>query len=363
MRNGENGEEPEVGTAMRSRRTRRWLVLASLSCAFLAGEVAVRVARGELFSRVSTQRSFEGSGTLNPRFEPDDELGWRHRTGVTTETGVEGPVQVDEGGFRLNHNGLDGAAPEILAVGDSTTFGDEVGDSQTWPAKLEKLRHRRVLNAGVSGYGLDQAVLWAERLLQRHDVTWAILTFIPDDVARSTYSRRHGVPKAVFVPTGEGFELRARHLERRGAGLRQFFGHSRLLTALMTSLGARSWGDARDDNVRAHERGPELAIYLMDRFVRSAEAAGVRPLIVYLHYPKGEAPEILQHPSTLDPLIAHIRDAGYPFLDLGSAHAEAVARKRRRPFYERGWHFAPAGNKWFAGQIDAWLSGQPADQR
>ena len=52
----------------------------------------------------------------------------------------------------------------ILAVGDSFTFGDEVNDGQTWPAQLQLLTGRRVLNGGVSGYGFDQIVLRAEQL-------------------------------------------------------------------------------------------------------------------------------------------------------------------------------------------------------
>src|SRR5262249_1656647 len=53
----------------------------------------------------------------------------------------------------------------ILAVGDSYTAGSEVGDAETWPAQLEQILGRRVINAGVMGYGVDQSVLNAERLL------------------------------------------------------------------------------------------------------------------------------------------------------------------------------------------------------
>lgn len=56
----------------------------------------------------------------------------------------------------------------ILAVGDSYTFGDEVSDWETWPAQLQKLSGRRVINGGVFGYGIDQAFLRARRLLSRY---------------------------------------------------------------------------------------------------------------------------------------------------------------------------------------------------
>lgn len=51
----------------------------------------------------------------------------------------------------------------ILAVGDSCTWGEDVGDTDTWPAQLQRLTGRRVLNGGVTGFGFDQIVLRTER--------------------------------------------------------------------------------------------------------------------------------------------------------------------------------------------------------
>ena len=52
-----------------------------------------------------------------------------------------------------------------LAVGDCFTFGDEVEDSETWAAHLEEVLNKRVLNAGVGVYGIDQDFLGPELLL------------------------------------------------------------------------------------------------------------------------------------------------------------------------------------------------------
>ena len=43
--------------------------------------------------------------------------------------------------------------------------GDEVDDREAWPAQLQGLLGRRVVNGGVTGYGLDQMVLRAERFV------------------------------------------------------------------------------------------------------------------------------------------------------------------------------------------------------
>jgi len=55
----------------------------------------------------------------------------------------------------------------VVLLGDSFTFGDEVGDSDTWAAKLAaELPHARVTNRGVLGYGLDQMWITARADLQ-----------------------------------------------------------------------------------------------------------------------------------------------------------------------------------------------------
>ena len=53
--------------------------------------------------------------------------------------------------------------PLTLAVGDSFVFGDDVGDADSWPAILERLTGRRVINGGVPAFGLDQTVLRSEQ--------------------------------------------------------------------------------------------------------------------------------------------------------------------------------------------------------
>ena len=66
--------------------------------------------------------------------------------------------------------------PLTLAAGDSFTFGDEVNDDESWPAALEQLTGRRVINAGVPGFGLDQAVLRAEQLMGYHHKSRVLCT-------------------------------------------------------------------------------------------------------------------------------------------------------------------------------------------
>mgnify|MGYP003911508547 CR=1 FL=1 len=95
----------------------------------------------------------------------------------------------------------------IIALGDSMTEGFAVGNDETWPAQLERLTGRRVLNAGVRGYGLDQIVLRAERLVPELKPSTVVLAFIADDILRTALAVRDAKGKPWFVPDGEGLAL------------------------------------------------------------------------------------------------------------------------------------------------------------
>ena len=110
--------------------------------------------------------------TQRPRAQYDPNLGWVPTKGHYFRRPQERSF-VNEFGLRSNGplseppNLEDSSA--ILAVGDFFTFGDRVSDHETWPAQLERLTGRQVLNGGVFGYGVDQAYLRAEALLETYD--------------------------------------------------------------------------------------------------------------------------------------------------------------------------------------------------
>ena len=98
-------------------------------------------------------------------------------------------VTIDGDGLRFGGEGPISGDPAILAVGDSYTYGEEVSDTETWPAQLQRLIGRRVLNGGVSGYGLDQTVLRAEQLTALHRPSVVIVSFVADDIVRTEMRR------------------------------------------------------------------------------------------------------------------------------------------------------------------------------
>ena len=76
--------------------------------------------------------------------------------------------RTDSHGFRTLPTG-EGGEPEddsavaVLFVGDSFTFG--TSSNTSYPAEFSKISHLRSINAGVPGYGTDQAFLMAKKVI------------------------------------------------------------------------------------------------------------------------------------------------------------------------------------------------------
>jgi len=140
------------------------LVIGSVLFSLLVLELGVRLASGPqwlvhwpnivLEERLTTRQGETGRTVHDPR------LGFVGRAGYADQT-----LHYDQRGFRVAPapEGLTLAQPPILVVGDSYAHGNEIADRETWPARLQKLVGRAVVNAAMSGYGIDQMVLRAEK--------------------------------------------------------------------------------------------------------------------------------------------------------------------------------------------------------
>lgn len=93
----------------------------------------------------------------------------------------------------------------IILLGDSFTYGDELPYEQTWGFRLEnelleRGRRAEVINLGVSGYGIDQAVLRFQETGMALTPTLVIFGLRLENAARNLsivrlfYKRSSGVP-------------------------------------------------------------------------------------------------------------------------------------------------------------------------
>lgn len=250
-----------------ARRPSSWL-LAALLLVLLAEGGARLLGPGP---RISSR------GVNAALWIHDPRLGWVNRRGArVVHDGVRGRplVRTDARGHRRSsrpgpgtrrapgHPEDSGRGLSLLFLGDSTTFGAEVGDTQTLPARVgAELRDRgtlrgplRVTNAAVRGYSTLQVERSLERSLESflgtgEPVDLVVYVLTGNDLVESFFpSLPVQAPAPRWVPDGMGGfrveEVRGRGLlpspgepPPEATGWRAFTGDLRRVSAL-ADLGA-----------------------------------------------------------------------------------------------------------------------------
>ena len=149
----------------------------SLGVAFLIAELSVRLTMKMLSADDPQPTSF------------DAELGWSRPPGNRVAPNEDiGSVSKDS---------------LIVLVGDSVAFGQGVAPEQGMVHQTRlrmESRGRSVLNAAVSGYGIDQTCLY----VKRHLPTWenletlVLVLFAGNDLADTSANMRYGHSKPLF---------------------------------------------------------------------------------------------------------------------------------------------------------------------
>ena len=153
MANEGNNKSSITPRAMRRRKSlfRFTALLASLVFTVLAIELGLRLAGYTDFRGVSYATN-------------DSELSWVNKPGADVDVrGVDYEYDVKINSLGLRGEELRQSADfRILVLGDSYTFGEGVGNADTWAVQLETLCKDltfdvEVVNGGVYGYGAMQA--------------------------------------------------------------------------------------------------------------------------------------------------------------------------------------------------------------
>lgn len=186
------------------------LVTGSILFTLLLVELGARLLRGpdsllDWRNMVLEHRIDVAKHNLGDRFIYDPQLGFVQRPGYTSAD-----QHFDGEGYRVMPAPPADArpGPPVVATGDSFTQGDEVKDDESWPAVLQGMLKRRVINAGVAAYGFDQTVLRTELLAKSLKPSLMIVGFIGDDLRRAELKRSWGVEKPYFQPQGQELVLR-----------------------------------------------------------------------------------------------------------------------------------------------------------
>ena len=271
-------------------------------------------------------------------------------------------------GIRLNRP-AGGPPPTrgILAVGDSFTVGSEVGDRHSWPAQLEALIQRPVINGAAGGWATDQIVLRAESLLPILEPTTVIVSFYHDDIARAHFRVYGGANKPFF--TVENRELvhhnrpvpvyTGRPDETPGWLILPSYSYLVLFT--MDRLGWSSWWQNYSTSyVKADNDPVDVTCELLRRLQRELARRRTRLLLVMQY----GAEEVAEQPKNAVAVVACAQHAGIETLDLWND----LVTEYRRSFqdYAGLWvghdgpkifgHMSSLGNRFVAERIAARLT-------
>ncbi len=217
-------------------------------------------------------------------------------------------------GARINTNsaGMRGAreyplertgAPRIVAVGDSFTFGQCVGDDQSFPGRLEQLLpESEVLNLGVMGYGHDQSLqrLRVHGLAYRPDVV--LLGFHRMDMARNRLSFRDYAKPRFVLEDGDRLALAGVPVPMPEEVLGSL--QPRLWNYVLVWWNRRYWE-------RDNETELALTRAIVKQMAADAAGAGARLAVVYLPEEKDVANA---EPTPLPWLAETCAEAGVPLV-------------------------------------------------
>ena len=247
-------------------------------------------------------------------------------------------ISTGDYGTRCNGNTPPRAErPLTLAVGDSFVFGDDVGDADSWPAILERLTGRRVINGGVPAFGLDQTVLRSEQLAEVYSPETIILSFIPDDVRRSEMSYFSGHAKPYFDVDGGTLHLHPAPVPPPSAlaPLKRLLSVSLIVGVLFDQF--MHWDGPAAEVV--HDHGREVACLLMQRIATDVRAGTGRVLILA----QPQAPEATpEHLQVKDFVLGCAAAAGLQVFDLFPIIERMPASQRQRLF---DGHMTAEGNR------------------
>ena len=112
-------------------------------------------------------------------------------------------LSTDANGFRKSFPNP-AASLKVLTVGDSFTWGDEVSNADTWQSCLNrKLSDIEFFNAGVMGYGTNQALMRAKDIIKNTSFDYVILqTLVGHDFKRDQLDIKSGFVKPYLSKSG-----------------------------------------------------------------------------------------------------------------------------------------------------------------
>ncbi len=319
-----------------------WVKVAAVN----AVVVLILILGLEFYLRRNLNRLAVFEGTTGASyFRYHELLGWEPIPGSYDRE--YGTVTISPEGFRTCPGEAGQAGGNIiLAGGDSFTFGSFVSDEETWPCYLSSFTGRRVVNAGVPGYGLDQIVLRLTQSIDEVEPALVIISIIPDSIIRSIMSRRDRL-KPYFEIVDDRLVLRHNPVPRP-------FSDRTATNWYDRSVLLRLLADKFSPDIEYVNSDPEeVSLLLFRKAFNITRRRGI-PLVVVL---QPESPQLPRKKwATGSVLKGYLRALGVAVLDLHSPFEKNFPTEQERvDLFSAREHLIGEGNRWVAEQIAGFL--------
>lgn len=313
----------------------------------------------------------------------DPDLGWRYRPGHSNAAN-----QINSQGLRSRREFApmppDGVL-RVAAFGDSFVYGNEVENDDAWATVVDTAFERiELLNYGVGGYGVDQAMLRFRR--EGSDLTphVVLIGFIADDIRRvvNVYQRFASTNSGIFtkprflLDTNGHLSLLPSPIRRLDDWravleepelIREWGEHDqwyeplvyenalydisatvRLLSTVWVRLYNRYFDPDRlflGDTFNTAAEAYELQMKIFEEFVSDVRESGARPIVLILPSRGELRAEMDSQETAYRPLLEDLSEMGIEYWDATEAFLSAPRPPDLRPWFAPGGHYSPAGNR------------------
>jgi hypothetical protein len=360
------------------------IFVSGLFLSLIIGEIGVRLFRKDFFS---TSNFILEDLKKELRSKPkifDAELSWKnppelrqvkrtlirtrfsdrkHRLALTT---IEDHKRLTPNVWntRIRENFL------ILALGDSFTFGGEVSDEETWPTHLQTLLRSRVVNSGVSQYGLDQSYLLLKKLISadRAKPNIVIFSIISENIKRTERKKmRSSVSgqwneKPYFVVEHNILKLRNVPIPIQDQPpkldlVRDILGRSYLANDIFHHLAfdfwyGVFWGYDFPNQFKTGEDPAKVSCLILRDLKRLAKQQSFIPVVMVQYYWQDPQSPFFSDAITQE-VIKCSRKLGITTLDLEEDLKKLAweAPEEYNTLYFEGAHMTNRGNLWVAKKL------------
>jgi hypothetical protein len=270
------------------------------------------------------------------RFVHHPVLGWENRPGTRDDRGAT--VTIQPSGIRRSRPLSGGPdAQRIVMIGDSFTFGDEVGDTETTAHRLDQLLpNTEVIDLGVPGYGQDQALLMFRERGAAYAPEVVLFGWVDADLDRNVYDH--------YLSRKPRFEVEGDRLRLTGVPV-----PDRAALEALDPWRFRAWDVVsaiwQTQRPAARDETETLARYILRDLREEVATSGAELMVAY--YPDLRAPD----PFTVDAddvFTAVCEELDLTCVDLRSSFEAAAARGME---LRRGGHWSPEGHMVAAGVL------------